>query len=173
MILERLNHDADSPLRSLISTPTSPAGIVKDNSILRMLENSLSDGALYRFRTRGGDTGDMKAMLQVLKHYWEAVRQVFPSAWGLPPKRSRLMHGAGIVALGFLMDAIADQHRRTSLPNVQQFRLGLNKIEDYCRWTDGFWDFGIGRSVKWSDLQNTTGHIQLLTDYLLARYRQR
>jgi DGQHR domain-containing protein len=171
-LLERLNHDADSPFRSMIITPTAPRGVTKDNSVLRMLENSLTDGALFRFRTSTGDAGDMDAMLKVLKHYWQAVSQVFPNAWGLPPKRSRLMHGAGIVSLGFLMDAIADNHRRSPIPAVRQFVLGLSSIADDCRWTDGFWDFGVGRHIKWCDLQNTTAHIQLLTDYLLARYRR-
>jgi DGQHR domain-containing protein len=171
-LLERLNHDADSPLRGMISTPTAPRGVVKDNSILRMLENSLTDGALFRFRNTTGGAGDTEAMLSLLKNHWLAVSQVFPSAWGLPPKRSRLMHGAGVVSLGFVMDAIADHHRRTAVPGVRQFVAGLSSVADDCRWTDGFWDFGVGRHVKWCDLQNTTAHIQLLTDYLLARYRR-
>jgi len=171
-VLERLNHDANSPMRGMISTPTAPKGLVKDNSILRMLENSLTDGALFRFRTHSGEAGDIEAMLEVLKHFWLAAQQVFPKAWGLPPKRSRLMHGAGIVSLGFLMDAIADHHRRTPIPSVRQFESGLASIADHCRWTDGFWDFGRGTHIKWCDLQNTTKHIQLLTDYLLDKYRK-
>jgi DGQHR domain-containing protein len=171
-LLERLNHDADSPLRGMISTPTAPRGMVKDNSILRMLENSLTDGALFRFRNSNGDAGDIEQMLNLLKHYWHAVRQIFPSAWGLPPKRSRLMHGAGIVSLGFLMDAIADHHRRTPVPTVRQFVAGVSSVVEDCRWTDGFWEFGVGRHIKWCDLQNTSTHIQMLTDYLLAAYRR-
>jgi len=170
-LLERLNHDADSPFRGLISTPTAPRGVVKDNSILRMLENSLTDGALFRFRTNSGEGGDMDEMLKVLKNYWQAVSQVFPNAWGLPPKKSRLMHGAGIVALGFLMDAIADHNRRNAIPPLRQFVTGVHAIAADCRWTDGFWDFGNRRHVKWCDLQNTSAHIQLLTDYILAAYR--
>ena len=44
--MERLNYDEDSPLAGMINTPTTPDGIVKDNSMLRMLENSITDGAL-------------------------------------------------------------------------------------------------------------------------------
>lgn len=171
-LLERLNHDTDSPLRGMISTPTAPKGLVKDNSILRMLENSLTDGALFRFRTGYGEGGDVESMLGILKNYWKAVREAFPNAWGVPPKRSRLMHGAGIVSLGFLMDAIADHHRRSAVPTVRQFVSGLSRIADDCRWTDGFWDFGAGRHIKWNDLQNTSAHIQMLTDYLLSSYRK-
>ena len=171
-VLERLNHDDDSPLYGMVSTPTSPKGIVKDNSILRMIENSLSDGALFRFRNANGQECDLEAILKLLKAYWQAVSQVFPKAWGLPPKRSRLMHGAGVVSMGFVMDAIADRHRRVRTPTVQQFVRDLNAIAPDCRWTDGYWDFGRGNHVKWCDLQNTTRHIQLLTDYLLSRYRR-
>jgi len=172
-ILERLNHDNDSPFRDLIVTPTAPRGVIKDNSVLRMLENSLTDGALFRFRTSTGECGDIEAVLNLLKHFWSAVREVFPSAWGLPPKRSRLMHGAGIISLGFVMDAIADGHRKTPVPSVTQFRNGLRLIEEDCRWTDGFWEFGKNHHVKWCDLQNTSSHIQAVTDFLLASYRSR
>src|SRR6516165_562830 len=50
VLLRRLNCEIRSPLYRKIRTPTTPEGIIKDNSILKMLENSLSDGALYTFR---------------------------------------------------------------------------------------------------------------------------
>src|SRR4051812_31972679 len=108
-VLDRLNYDRDSPLRQLVRTPTTPDGIIKDNSVLRMLENSLYDGALYQFRDPETGEGDVEAMLRLVKDYWCAVRDTFPDAWGLPTRRSRLMHGVGIVSLGFVMDAIADE----------------------------------------------------------------
>ncbi|MGL4555525.1 MAG: DGQHR domain-containing protein DpdB, partial [Gemmataceae bacterium] len=55
VLLERLNLDDDSPLVGRIRTQTMPGGAVKDNSVLRMLENSLSEGVLFRFRS---DTGE-------------------------------------------------------------------------------------------------------------------
>ena len=48
-LLYRLNFQVNSPLYRLIQTPTNPDGKIKDNSILKMLENSLSDGALVLF----------------------------------------------------------------------------------------------------------------------------
>ena len=72
-LLDRLNRDEDSPLLGLIQTPTTPQGIIKDNSILKMLENSLSDGALYRFRQSSAEHGDAEAMLTVLKAFLERV----------------------------------------------------------------------------------------------------
>jgi DGQHR domain-containing protein len=171
VLLNRLNHDEDSPFLGMVSTPTSPKGVVKDNSLLRMIENSLSDGALFRFRDPVSSHCDNDRAIAVLKNFWSAVQCVFPRAWGLPPKKSRLMHGAGIVSLGFVMDAIADRHRGRRVATRLQFLEGIGPLVDHCRWTDGFWDFGPRRHVKWCDLQNTPSHIQQLTDHLLALMR--
>jgi DGQHR domain-containing protein len=170
-ILDRLNRDSDSPLFGLIQTPTSPNGMIKDNSILKMIENSLSDGVLYRFREAGTDRGDVDSMLTVLKAFWRTVASVFPQAWGIPPKRSRLMHGAGIVTMGFLMDAIADRHRSERTTSEASFRADLEAIRPDCRWTDGYWMFGPGRERKWNEVQNTSKDIQLLSNHLLVVYR--
>src|SRR6266702_1376538 len=63
ILLRRLNCEVRSPLYRKIRTPTRPEGIVKDNSILRMLENSLSDGALYSFRNPSSGAGDDDTMM--------------------------------------------------------------------------------------------------------------
>lgn len=170
-LLTRLNHDADSPLKGMIETPTAHGGIIKDNSILRMLENSMSDGALYRYRSAETGKGDTDRILQVVKNFWGAVSSVFRDAWGLPPRRSRLMHGAGIVSLGFVMDAIADRHRKKDVPALDTFEKDLAPLEDVCRWTNGFWDFGPGNQRKWNEIQNTSRDIQMLANYLLVQYR--
>ena len=170
-LLDRLNHEEGSPLRGLIRTPTVMEGLIKDNSVLKMLENSLSDGVLYRFRNAKDGGGDTEAMLRVLHAFWGAVAEVFHDAWRLPPRRSRLMHGAGIVSIGFVMDAIADRYRQTGLPGIEQFRQDLEPLRDICRWTDGYWDFGPGDQRKWNEIQNTHHDIQLLANYLLVQYK--
>lgn len=172
-LLDRLNHDEDSPLRHMIRTPTSGEGVIKDNSLLKMLENSMSDGVLYRFRESDGEHGDVDAMLKVLKSFWDAVRLTFDSAWGLPSRKSRLMHGAGVVSLGFVMDAIADRHRKIERLSVKQFREDLEPLKEVCRWTDGYWDFGPGAQLKWNEIQNTPRHVQMLANYLLMQYKAR
>lgn len=170
-LLARLNADDDSPLRGIIRTPTTPEGIVQDNSILRMIENSLSDGVLYRYRKPHTGENDTNKMLDVLKDFWRATSQVFPKAWGQPPSRSRLMHGAGIVSMGFLMDAIADRHRTVSVPREEHFLPDLTALQGVCRWTDGFWDFGPGVQRKWNEVQNTSKDIQLLSNYIMVQYK--
>ena len=125
LLLDRMNLDDDSPLRGMIRTPTVTTGVIKDNSLIRMIENSMSDGVLFRFRSDDGKKGDTEKMVETLKNFWAAVAQVYKPAWGLNPKRSRLMHGAGIVSLGFVMDAIADRHRQTGTPDRGTVSRGL------------------------------------------------
>ena len=170
-LLERLNYEDESPLQHMIHTPTTPDGVIKDNSIFRMLENSLSDGSLYRFRNPETGEGDTGQMLALLMDYWAAVRDVFPDAWKLPPRRSRLMHGVGIVSMGFVMDAIVDHHWRSGIPSYREFLRDLERMKDSCHWTSGFWELGPHHTRKWNDLQNTPRDIQLLTNFLLFEYK--
>jgi hypothetical protein len=145
--------------------------LIKDNSLIKLLENSLSDGVLYRFRDPESGAGNTEEMLAVLKAFWEALRLTFKSAWGKPPQRSRLMHGAGVVSMGFVMDAIADRHRESRTPTCEQFRADLEPLREVCRWTDGYWEFGPGVQRKWNEIQNTPKDIQLLANYLLVQYK--
>jgi DGQHR domain-containing protein len=169
-LVARLNHDENSPLHKMVQTPTNPTGVMKDNSLLRMLENSINDGLLYRLRSGYGEA-ELEPMLGALYNFWGAARDVFGDAWGLPPKRSRLMHGAGVASLGFVMDAIAERYRSDSYPTLKQFRQDLKPLKDVCRWTDGYWDFGPGLQRKWNDVQNTSKDVQLLSNYLLLQYK--
>lgn len=173
-LLDRLNHDDDSPLRGIIRTPTNGDGIIKDNSIIKMIENSLSDGALYRYsQPVPKERSNRDAMLDILKSYWQAVAQVFPEAWGLTPKKSRLMHGVGIVSMGLVMDAVADRLREDGVPTSEQFKADLISLRPVCRWTNGYWELGPGQQRKWNEIQNTSRDIQMLSNYLLFEYKNR
>ncbi|GAA4243143.1 hypothetical protein [Dactylosporangium darangshiense] len=60
-------------------------------------------------------------MLTLLYNLWSAVEPTFPQAWNKPPRKSRLMHGAGIISMGYLMDAIS--HTRDGdegIPDTQE-----------------------------------------------------
>jgi DGQHR domain-containing protein len=147
-------------------------GFIKDNSILKMLENSLHDGALYRCRLQADGEMDTERILELLFHFWKAVEFVFKEAWGQPPTRSRLTHGVGIVSMGHLMDAIADRYRSRGIPTVEQFAADLEPLKSLCSWTDGYWNFGAGNQRKWNEVQNTTKDIQLVANYLLVNYKR-
>lgn len=165
-LLERLNHDERSPFFGIISTPTTLNGIVKDNSILKMLENSLSDGALYDYRDPSTGSGDVEAMTTLLIDFWSAVAEVFSEDWGKKPKFSRLLHGVGILSLGILMDSIADKAGTSR----EIFSREILRISGYCAWSSGHWSFDDGPR-NWNDLQNTGKDIQSLSTFLSRTYR--
>jgi DGQHR domain-containing protein len=171
-LVERLNFDEDSPLRGMIQTPTTPDGVVKDNSVIKMLESSLSDGCLYHYRDPETGTGDIEEMLLILKPFWRAAKKVFEEAWALPPRRSRLMHGVGIASLGYLMDAITDDYiGRGTLPDESDYAAELDSLHEICAWTSGYWDLGHGSLRRWNEFQNTPNDIQLLSGHLLREYK--
>jgi DGQHR domain-containing protein len=170
LLLERLNYDTDSPLRGRIRTPTSGGGTIKDNSILKMLENSISDGALYAYRFADDGRPDVDGMLRVLKSFWKAVSQVFEDAWDKSPRQSRLTHGLGILSLGFLMDAIGEQYEQVE-PDSRDFSEHLLLVAPLCAWTGGSWKLG-PYERRWNDLQNTPRDVQVIADHLLTSYRR-
>ena len=57
-LLAALNLTPGSPMYEAIRTPTMPEGRIRDNSVLKMIENSITDGALYRFRDPRTGEGD-------------------------------------------------------------------------------------------------------------------
>jgi DGQHR domain-containing protein len=174
-ILERLNFDQESPLYGLIQTHTNTAGVIKDTSILSMIEASLTDGALYRFRDPATGEGDVEPMLWILYAYWQAAKEVFEDAWALPPRKSRLMHGVGIMSMGALMDTISAAHFWTDgveILSFQEFRDELQELKDrdVFRWTSGSWEFSPDHKRRWNELQNVGKDIRLLTDFLRVKY---
>jgi DGQHR domain-containing protein len=170
LLLERLNYDGDSPLLGRIRTPTSGGGTIKDNSILKMLENSISDGALYPYRFTKHGRPDVDGMLRIVKNFWTSVSQVFEEAWDKPPRQSRLTHGLGILSLGFLMDAIAEQFEEIE-PDSTDFAEHLELVAPLCAWTGGAWNLG-PYERRWNDLQNTPRDVQVVADHLLSSYRR-
>jgi DGQHR domain-containing protein len=174
-LMHRLNSDPDSPFRGLIATPTTSAGIVKDNSVLRFVENSLSDGALYSIQRSAADEGEQAVEdrhILLLKTYWSAIAEAFPEAWGISPKKSRLMHGAGMVSMGFVMDAITARLGNIQVVPAEVFAADLKPLREICRWTEGYWDFGPGVQRKWNEVQNTSRDIGMLSNFLLFHYKR-
>ena len=163
IVCERLNFDEDSPLKGMIRTPTCGNGVIADNSMLTMIQNSLSDGILYCHE-------DLEDQLIVLKAFWSAVAETFPKAWNELPRKSRLMHGAGVASMGFLMDTIGDRHMRRKELTKRLFLREIQPIAPKCNWIEGTWDFGPDKSLKWNEVQNVPGHIQLLSNHLLQLY---
>ncbi len=107
----------------------------------------------------------------MLKAFWGATADTFKDAWNLPPARSRLVHGAGIVSMGFIMDAIGDRFFHQQTLTHDHFYNDLQSLVRVCRWTSGYWEFGPGVQRKWNEIQNTSKDIKMLANYLMLRYR--
>ena len=165
-VMTRLNMDSDSPFRGAIATPTSPDGYIKDNSVLKMIENSLYDGALYQYRDPEDGSGDVEQMVLHLKIFWSLVESTWPIEWKLIPRKSRLTHGVGIQALGYVMDFLTESHRADALPSAG-LDLHLAALCEVAAWCDGNWDLGPNDFRRWNGLQNTPNDVKLLTNRLL------
>jgi len=162
-----LNNSADSPFYRLIRRPTgaSGAGVVSDRPLIDSIRRSIASpsGALAPFRGSGDETTDVLGMYQVLKLFWSAVKREFPEAWGKPPSQSRLMHGAGIAAMGALMDRLV--MRASGVRDQAAFiQTALQRIAPSCHWTSGAWPH-IQR--EWSDIQYTPRDVRLLAQQLV------
>ncbi|WP_372784817.1 DGQHR domain-containing protein DpdB [Phenylobacterium sp.] len=158
-----LHDDPKSPFHGLIkrgSEPGAPTAVVTDRVLIDTLVGNLrAGGALGAYRAGDG----LEPLHEALCTYWQAVREAFPDAWGRPAGDSRLMHSAGIRAMGALMDPVWTRADATADP-ASHVRESLARLAPYCRWTEGVWgDLGWG----WNDLQATSRHIKGLTEYLL------
>ena len=176
-LCDLLNHDPASAFYGLIHRPSMPkaakhSAVVTDTSVVQMIEQSLASasGCLFPYRNVATGTTDVVAVHHLLVVYWNAVRDTFPEAWGLAPRNSRLMHGAGIRALGRVMDRVMSNIDPDD-PNASALaRRELAVLRPACRWTAGAWDELGG--LPWNQIQNTPTSIRSLGDFLLRVYRQ-
>lgn len=168
-----LIRDPQSPFHRLIRRPSDSEGaatqaVITDSGVIKMIQNSLTNplGALAPYKGTATEAMDIRAMYSILVTFWSAVRDVFPDAWGKDPKKSRLMHTAGIEAMGVLMDRI--YARLTGSPDdYKSVRAELERVAPACRWTKGTWEV-IG--VAWNEIQSTPRDIKRLQDALIRAY---
>jgi DGQHR domain-containing protein len=173
-LCDLLNRDSDSPFEGLIRRTSSPAAdrkraVVADTSVVNMLQESLTSpaGSLFPYRNMTSGETDFEGLWAALLLYWTAVRDTFPDAWGKPPTRSRLMHGAGIRAMGRLMDRILAAVSPRHPDAAEQVRADLARIAPHCRWTRGTWD---GLGLRWNEIQNVPKHINELSNFLVRTH---
>lgn len=167
-LCEALNSDPASPFHGLIKRESERTGVVTDSALIETMKASLKThaGALGQFRHNGSGS-DTGAMYEALLLYWSAVRDTFPEAWGLPPTASRLMHSAGIRAMGALMDSVMFRADAVADKGAA-VRETLARLATHCRWTVGTWE---GLGLEWNEIQSTSQHIARLTDHLIQLER--
>jgi len=166
-LVEELNYRRGSSLRGLIHGQTNPHGVIRDTLVQRLLMNSLSDGALRLYRD---DTKLLHSKgVDLISEYFHAVKHVFNEAWDdHTPKSSRLVHGVGITAMGFVMEYI---HAALGATQREQFIAPLTALRPATAWTDGEWVLGTERR-RWNGLQNVSTDWKLLSFYLVRQVQQ-
>jgi DGQHR domain-containing protein len=170
-IVDRLNFNPKSILHGEIRQHTNPQGILSDTAMQRVVMNSTSNGALQEF-IKHDDMEDRAYNL--LNDFFTAVRTVFGSEWvGMSPKNSRLRHGAGLVALGFVMEYLYS----TDIPGCntmnERFITGLTALKPDTAWTSGVWHLSTDDQRPWNGIQNTSTDIDTLAGYLVRSTRRR
>jgi DGQHR domain-containing protein len=157
----RLNFENTS-LKLFIRQHTCPEGIIADTVIQKIIMESLSNGVMRDLirRAKGEDE-----CVRLVSNFFEAVKRVFPDAWhGHKPTTSRLVHGAGIQALGDVMEVLA---QRANARTIEDFMSGIACLKDKTAWTAGEWEIG-GEVRRWNSLQNVNRDVAILKHYLVG-----
>lgn len=165
-LVARLNYDKRSSLCGMIHQHTNPNGIIRDTAIQRVIMNSLNDGIMRELIRR--DCGEEKCF-QIISSFYGAVRLVFKEDWeGHTPKTSRLVHGAGIMSLGYVMEVLA---LLDAAQTVEEFGRGLSVLVGRTAWTKGEWKLGGGDRRHWKAIQNVNRDIVMLAQHLIGIVR--
>lgn len=157
----RLNFE-NTALKGYIKQHTCPEGIIADTVMQKIIMESLSDGVM-RDLIRGAK--GKQRCVRLMSNFFDAVKKVWPEAWhGQKPKTSRLLHGAGIQAMGDVMEVLAERGKART---VEDFTSGMECLKDKTAWTGGEWHLD-GEVRRWNSLQNVNRDVALLKHYLVG-----
>lgn len=163
-VVDRLNYSRGGVFFGEIRQHTNPAGVLSDAAMQRLVMNSAAQGAIREF-IRFDDYEERS--VQLLNEFFEAVRTVFGTEWvGMTPRTSRIRHGAGLVALGFVMEHLYTTFGATTR---REFQPGLELLRDngHTAWTSGQWRLAEDDVRSWNGIQNTPYDIDLLANHLV------
>jgi len=167
LIVDKLNFTAGSSLCGEVRQHTNPRGVISDTAMQKLIMNSASDGAIRDFMHLE-DRADKAFGL--VNEFFHAVAKVYGPSWvGMSPRFSRLRHGAGIVAMGFVMDHLYSVEGATER---HEFEAGLALLAPYTAWTNGQWQLDTWDTRPWNGIQNTPSDIDLLTRYLISSLKK-
>lgn len=172
-VLEILRYDSRSPFYGrLRGLGASGEGCnISQAAVLGVVESSLKGNGVLAEYVTNSRVPDFSAMANIVGTFYGAVAEVWPEAWNGSPWSSRLVHGAGIWAVGGLMDLImaeVDVTRPRALSSVAR---RLRVIEECCAWTGGRWPQPL--DCSWDAPQNTRQDRRLLAEFLKVQYRVR
>ena len=161
-VVELLNFNGGRALRGQIRQHTNPGGVISDTAMQKLVMNSAAHGALremLQFEDRANRA------FALVNDFFDAVADVYGGEWvGMSPRLSRLRHGAGIVAMGFVMDLLSE---KLGVTTKEGFIPGLELLKPFTAWTSGEWKMD-DHQIPWNDIQNTPTDIDLLSRHLVS-----
>lgn len=165
-LTERLNFDPSSSLKGLIYQHTNPSGVIRDTALQKIIMQSASDGAIREMPRDEQFEGGF----ELINEFFAALQAVFRQDWeGHNPKTSRLVHGAGIVALGYVMELLV---ARDGAATRTDFERGLSVLVGKTAWTTGHWKFSSTERIPWNRIENTPRQIMALGQHLISLVRR-
>ena len=112
-LVDMLNQDAESPFHGMIRRASTAgedkeATVVTDNSLVEAIRESIESpsGVLFPYRNIATGTTDTDGHPSCAHRLLGGRPQTLPRRVGQAARRSRLMHGVGIRAMGRLMDRV-------------------------------------------------------------------
>lgn len=165
-LVAQLNNREDSSLRGLVNQHTNPEGVIKDTALQRLIMNSYNDGAIREFLV----SAEVKEKsLSLISNFFAAVQDTFPEAWEeQTPRTSRLVHGAGIQALGYVMEVIYGWEGSV---DQEAFAKHLQSLTPVVAWTKGSWSFSESDVRPWNKIQNLNRDVIQLADFLIRNLK--
>jgi hypothetical protein len=165
-LAERLNFDPSSSLRGMIYQHTNPTGVIRDTAIQKVIMQSSSDGAMREMSPEDQfDRG-----YHLVTEFFAAVKNVFRDDWdGHNPKTSRLVHSAGVIALGYVMELIV---ARDGAVTREEFERGLASLKGRTAWTSGYWQYSTNEQIAWNSIENTPRQVMALAQHLVSPVRR-
>lgn len=177
-LVDRLNFRRESVLYGEVRQHTNPKGVLSDTAMQKLVMNSASHGAVRSLiqerglSAEGGQSLEEEAFA-LFNDYFRAIKTVFGGEWdGMSPKTSRLRHGAGLVAMGFVLDELYSRDLPYCATNYDKFVAGLEALKPHTAWTRGVWQLSDELSTPWNGIQNTPTDINVLTDYLVRMLKR-
>lgn len=166
-VVTKLNFSSESVLRGEIYQHTNPTGKLSDTAMQRIILNSSSDGAIRQF-IQFEDRESRS--FHLVNNFFRAVAEVFSPEWhGMSSRESRLRHGAGLIAMGFVMDTL---YSNLNTVETDVFIKALRMIKACTAWTSGTWNLTQSDRRPWNGIQNTPTDIDLLTRHLVRHTRK-
>lgn len=169
-LVDRLNFRLDSVLHGEIRQHTNPQGILSDTAMQKIVMNSTSDGAIRHLIK---EDNFEELAFDLLNSFFKAVVEVFGNEWvGMSPKTSRLRHGAGLVAMGFVMEQLYSTDVANCETTYEKFVVGLSALKAHTAWTSGTWNLSDADRRAWNGIQNTPSDIDILSNFLVRSLKR-